>query len=175
MIRSSTNHKLQVHPTLPLAWAIRDNATIGTHFNEWLKGFDWATSADWYTAQHLIAQQLSMLNGNQRRLCQIAGKPASDSELCGVLIVGFRDRVGVVFEVDAGGFVSTKEEHEFHACGSGFVHANIAYQTLVRINSGANPEDKLRTIVGIAAENAPSCGPPVHMARVMPNGVTLLT
>lgn len=173
-IRSATSHKLQLHPTLPMAWGISDNATIGSRFTGWLKQTEWRTEVDWYMAQQQIATQLAMLNGHQRQLCRLAGQPAQNEQLCGVLIVGFIDRVGVIFEIDASGLITIKDGHEFHAIGSGFIHAGIAYTTLMRIKSEATPEDKLRTIVGIAAETAPSCGVPVHLARITPQGCALL-
>ena len=49
---------------------------------------------------------------------------------------------------------------------AGALHANIAYKTIMRVKPDISPEDKLRTAVAVAAEDAPSCGPPVHIARV---------
>lgn len=174
-VRHLTSHKLQAHPKLPIAWGVYDNVSIGVEFNEWLKQFDWRYSNDWYGVQQQIAERLATLNGNQRRLCQIAGRFAQDSELCGALIVAFRDGTGSVFQVSASGMVAPKQEHEFHAVGSGFIHANIAYKTIMRVKPEITAEDKLRAVVRIAAEDAPSCGPPVHIARVTSNGVEMLS
>jgi hypothetical protein len=174
-VRHSTSHKLQVHPKLPMAWGVYDNVSIGVDFNEWLNQYHWAPSIDWYDIQHQIAERLATLNGNQRRLCTIAGRLVQDSELCGALIVAFYGGVGRVFQVSGSGMASAKRELEFHAVGSGFIHANIAYKTIMRVKPDSSAEDKLRTAVRIAAEDAPSCGPPVHIARVTSNGVEMLS
>jgi hypothetical protein len=174
-VRHSSNHKLQVHPKLPIAWGVYDNIGIGAEFNEWLKQYHWAPLVEWYDVQQQIAEHLATLNGSQRRLCTIAGRLVQDSELCGALIVAFYGGIGRVFQVSASGMVSAKQEHEFHAVGSGFIHANIAYKTIMRVGPNISAENKLRTAVQIAAEDAPTCGPPVHVARVTSNGVEMLS
>ncbi len=170
-IRSSTDKKLQWHPSLPLAWGASDNSSIGARFSEWTKQHDLSPSDNWITVQYKLAECLSRLNGNQRGLSKLAGVDQLPPEaLSSVLVVGFLGTVSSIFEVDGMGMLTDYSQRDFHAIGTGHLYAHVAYKTLTLIPSSANTEEKLKTIVGITADMSPAFAPPVYLGRVTPTG-----
>jgi hypothetical protein len=175
-IRISTDTKLQQHPTLPLAWGVAYNASIGTQFSEWARSYPLTSSTDWFTLQGQFAECLSRLNGTQRALSGLAGvRDLPPEALCSILVVGYLGTVGKIFEIDPMGLLSVlPDDQEFCAIGSGKVLAYVAHRTLTRIPSEATAEERLKTIVDITAEIEQHCGPPVRWGRVTPDSFIFL-
>jgi ATP-dependent protease HslVU (ClpYQ) peptidase subunit len=169
-IRSGSYDKLQHHASAPVAWGAAGNTTISMmQFGEWMHRFSWPPK-DWPTARVKIAEHLSRLNGKQRKLCTLAGVEAKPGDLGHILVVAHFGGCIEIFEVDGFGVVSIiPQEQEFHAIGSGAPHAIIA-QRAMNYSKSASPYTKLRVLMSVAAECAPSCAPPVHIGKVTATG-----
>lgn len=169
-VRSLSNDKIQHHATAPLAWGAAGNTTISMmQFGEWMHQLAWPP-VDWPTTRTAIAEHLSRLNGEQRRLCTLAGVEAKSGDLGHILVVGNFGGSMEIFTVDGLGVVSIiPQEQEFAAIGSGSPHAIIAQRALGYASS-ATAYTKLRILMSVAADCAPTCAPPVHIGRLTANG-----
>ncbi len=168
-IRSGSYNKLQHHSSAPLAWGAAGNTTISVmQFGEWMQRYPWPPK-DWATARLEIAEHLSRLNGEQRRLCTLAGVEAKAGDLGHILVVAHFGSMEI-FEVDGFGVLSIiPPEQSFHAIGSGAPHAIIAQRALEHA-AKANPYTKLHILMAVAADCAPSCAPPIHIGKVTAAG-----
>src|SRR5688572_5096903 len=88
-IPSFTDTKLQWHPSIPLAWAVADNATIGMRFSEIVKKLQFPPNINWDSLEDQLNKQLSTLNKKQREHCKRAGVNPAPEELASVLVAGF--------------------------------------------------------------------------------------
>lgn len=172
-IPSFTDTKLQWHPSIPLAWGVADNATIGMQFSETVKKLQFTPDISWDSLADQLNKQLSTFNKKQREHCKRAGVNPAPGELASVLVVGFLGSEGRIFEIDDKG-VFVIMPHGFHAIGSGRVCASIAQRILSFLPARSTVEAELKAITAATAELINTCGPPVHWGRVTPDGFQLL-
>jgi hypothetical protein len=169
-----TAQKLHTLPDRPFAWGFSGSEGTGFKFRDWLRAWQWPEDATWTTVGDAAIEELSRLNGRNRRMSRLAGVDAADDDLANVLMAGYIGGVPDILELtDRGAAVSVKEG-VFGAIGAGHPHAALIYYTTRALKMP--PSDQLLGLVmSLAAHHAPQCGPPIRILKIDPTSVTELT
>jgi hypothetical protein len=171
-----TRQKLDMLPGRPIAWGFSGDEGIGYQFRDWFKAWPFPSDATWSHVADAAIEELSRLNGRKRALGKLAGVETTDSDLADVLIAGYIAGVPDIYELTDRGSASSVKHSVLAAIGSGHAHATIAYLTLRGTRKELKLDQQLLGFaVGMAAQIAPQCGPPVRMLRLTPEGVEELT
>ncbi len=96
-LRTAYLPKLQQHDTAPLAWGATGN--LARYLGGWLKEYQWPPR-HWNAFERAVESRVAELNGRRRELAKIAGVEVREQELSAVLVAGWIENEGEIFEVD---------------------------------------------------------------------------
>jgi hypothetical protein len=170
-LKSTTDEKLQSHPTGLLAWAIAGNVSIGDPLTDWVKTCEWPP-ANSETFVDQVSAKVAELNGHQREMLKLANVQEKDQDTAIVLLVLCLDTLQVVVIDDRGAATRyRRDEFPFHAIGSDGPHAKLidaAYRYV-----GANIPDvpRMNIVMSLASTKEPNCSLPIHIWRVSKQGI----
>lgn len=168
-MRTAYHPLLQQHTTASLAWGAIGNAA--RYLDGWLREYPWPPKS-WNAFERAVEERIAGLNGRRRELAKIAGVEVREQELCAVLVAGWIEQEGRIFEVDDRGVLYiTDQTQQFRAIGSGALHATIIHEAYKRLQIQDPEVVKLQVGLHIAALAAPGCEPPINILRITPNGV----
>lgn len=170
-MRSQFLHKLQHHPSAPLAWGTAGNPAIGVDlFGKWLLDYKWPPE-NRMSFQETIASKLAEFNGKQRERSRLAGVESSESELASAIVVGLLEGPFIVEINDRGLLTPIDQTRGFFAIGTGAGHAALVYEVFREFQFPGDNLAKMRYITTFAAKKAFDCELPLVLRRVTDAGI----
>lgn len=173
-VRSRYPVKLRKHETAPIAWGVAGNPTLGYRFSEWLKQYHWPPD-DEFSFEDDCATGFAQVCGKQRAVIKLSGAKPEPDDFADVLIAAWLKRP-ILFQVNERGVIyAVEREMEFHALGSGGLHAKVAYSVIKTATVQGSLAAKLHLVLSHASTIAIGCSPPVHVWRVQRDGIDVLS
>lgn len=173
IMKSSTDKKLQSHPSGELAWAITGNASIGDRLTDWMMSYRWPPdNLDTFTDD--VSAKVAELNGHRRRNLELARLKEKPDDTATILLVACLDSLYVVVIDDSGNFTRYRRaEYPFYAIGSGGPHARLIDAAYRAIHLSIIPiVQRMNIVMGLASIKEQQCSPPINIWRVSKQGIT---